>query len=66
MMRKVVIHAHAFDFAPQLHASGDSRERLQRVDGMLYRHTGVARSSDRGNRILHVVSADERPMHGAA
>ncbi len=66
MVRKVVVDAYAVDLAAQLHAARDAREFLQCIERARHLHPGVARGGDRGQRVLHVVCADQRPLDGAA
>jgi hypothetical protein len=66
VVRKIIVDTDAVDLAVQLQAPRDALECLQRIERLRHLHTHVPRGGDRRERVLHVVRADQRPVHGAA
>ena len=64
-MCKVVIDRDAIDLPLDLHAALDVFEGLQRLNRHGSRHARVTRGGDGGQRIRHIVLADQIPTYAA-
>ena len=61
VMRKIVVYRDLVDHAPDLHAPFDAPKLAQRLQRLCRCHTRLLCRGDRGQRIHHIVVAEEIP-----
>ena len=63
MMGEIVIHGDAVGFAAQLQATAGVDKAAQRVRGIRRQHADVTRRGNRHQAVMHIMLADQRPLH---
>ncbi len=66
MVREILVQGDAAERAAQLEPALDAFELRERLQRRLGRDADVARRRDRGERVLEIVLAEQRPAAAAA